>query len=122
MQQCGFDLAKVSSQVCIRTEDRQLIEGRIKTTREELTRFFAEKPCMRILIEAATESEWVAQHLESLGHEVVVADPNFAPMYSTLNKKIKTDKRDARALCDACEKGNYRRAYRSTRARATSES
>jgi len=50
---------------------------------------------------SATESEWVAQHLESLGHEVIVADPNFAPMYSTLNKKIKTDKRDARVLCDA---------------------
>jgi transposase len=44
----------------------------------------------------------------------VVADPNFAPMYSTLSKKVKTDKRDARALCDACQKGNYRPAYRST--------
>lgn len=114
MQHCGFDLAKVSSQLCIRTQDGQLIERRIKTTREELTKFFAEQPPTRILIEAATESEWVAQHLESLGHEVVVADPNFAPMYSTLSKKIKTDKRDARALCDACERGTYRRAYRST--------
>ena len=114
MQQCGFDLAKVSTQVCLRTQDGQLIEGRIKTTREELTRFFAEKPCLRILIEAATESEWVARHLESLGHEVVVADPDYAPMYSTLSKKIKTDKRDARALCDACERGTYRAAYRST--------
>ena len=114
MQHCGFDLAKVSSQICIRTEDGQLIERRIKTTRGELTGFFAERPLTRILIEAATESEWVAQHLESLGHEVIVADPNFAPMYSTLSKKIKTDKRDARALCDACERCTYRLAYRST--------
>jgi transposase len=37
---------------------------------------------MRILLEASTESEWVAQHLETLGHEVIVADPSFAPMYS----------------------------------------
>ena len=29
---------------------------------------------MRILLEAATESEWVAQNLETLGHEVIVAD------------------------------------------------
>ena len=116
MDYCGFDLAKVASQVCIRTEDGQLVERRLKTTREELTRFFAERPPTRILIEAATESEWVAQHLEGLGHEVIVADPNFAPMYSTLSKKIKTDKRDARALCDACERGNYRLAYRSTEA------
>jgi len=114
MQHCGFDLAKTASQLCIRTEDGQRIERRIKTTREELTKFFAERPLTRILIEAATESEWVAQHLEGLGHEVVVADPNFAPMYSTLSKKVKTDKRDARALCDACERGTYRRAYRST--------
>ena len=56
----------------------------------------------------------MAQHLEGLGHEVVVADPNFAPMSATLSKKIKTDKQDARALCDACERGTYRGAYRST--------
>jgi transposase len=114
MDYCGFDLAKVASQICIRTEDGGLIERRIKTTREELTRFFADRPRMRILIEAATESEWVAQLLESLGHEVVVADPNFAPMYSTMSRKIKTDKRDARALCDACERGNYHHAHRSS--------
>lgn len=114
MDYCGFDLAKTASQVCIRTEDGQLVERRLKTTRDELSKFFAERPLTRILIEAATESEWVARHLEALGHEVVVADPNFAPMYSTLSKKIKTDKRDARALCDACEKGNYHPAYRST--------
>ena len=80
MQHCGFDLAKTPSQLCIRTEDGQLIERRLKTTREELTKFFADQPRTRILIEAATESEWVAQHLEGLGHEVIVADPNFAPM------------------------------------------
>ena len=114
MQHCGFDLAKSSSQLCLRTEDGQLVEHRLQTTREELTRFFAERPPTRILIEAATESEWVAQHLEGLGHEVIVADPNFAPMYATLSKKIKTDKRDARALCDACERGTYHPAYRST--------
>ena len=114
MQHCGFDLAKTSSQLCLRTEDGQFVEHRLKTTREELTRFFAERPPTRILIEAATESEWVAQHLEGLGHEVIEAFPNFAPMYATLSKKIKTDKRDARALCDACERGTYHPAYRST--------
>ena len=114
MQYCGFDLAKTASQICLRTEDGQLIERRIKTTRDELTRFFKGQPCTRILTEAATESEWVAQLLESLGHEIIVADPNFAPMYATLSKKIKTDKRDAPTLCDACEHGNYRPAYRSS--------
>ena len=39
---------------------------------------------MRILLETGTESEWVAQALEAAGHEVIVADPNYAPMYGEL--------------------------------------
>ena len=42
---------------------------------------------MRILLEAATESEWVAQHLETLGHEVIVADPNFTAMYGHRSRR-----------------------------------
>ena len=60
------------------------------------------------MIEASTDSEWVARCLESLGHEVVVADPHFAPMYATRTRKVKTDRRDARALADACVLGAYR--------------
>jgi transposase len=47
-----------------------------------------------------------------LGHEVIVADPNFAPMYATRTRKVKTDRRDARALADACLLGAYRPAHR----------
>jgi len=67
---------------------------------------------MRILVEASTESEWVAQHLESLGHEVVVADPNYGAMYARRSRRVKTDRRDAAALADACQRGNYRPAHR----------
>jgi len=56
------------------------------------------RPRARILLEASTESEWVARYLEALGHEVIVADPNYAPMYATRSRRVKTDKRDARAL------------------------
>jgi transposase len=54
----------------------------------------------------------VARHLETLGHEVIVADPNYAPMYATRSRRVKTDKRDARTLMDACGQGTYRRAHR----------
>jgi transposase len=47
-----------------------------------------------------------------LGHEVIVADPNFAPMYATRSRKVKTDRRDARALAEACLLGAYRPAHR----------
>jgi transposase len=54
----------------------------------------------------------VARCLEALGHDVIVADPNFAPMYAQRSRKVKTDRRDARALAEACVLGAYRRAHR----------
>ena len=104
----GIDLHKTSSQICALSEGGELNERRIKSTREAFNEVFAGRPRARILIESSTESEWVARYLEELGHEVVVADPNFAPMYATRDKKIKTDKRDARTLCEACRLGAYR--------------
>ena len=110
----GFDLGKVSSQVCITTEDGELIERRIKTDREHISELLGSRPPARILIESGTESEWVARYLEGMGHEVVVADPNFSPMYATRSRKVKTDRRDARTLAEACRLGAYRPAHRTS--------
>jgi transposase len=44
-----------------------------------LTAVFGGRAQMQILIEASTESEWVALHLKSLGHDVIVAYPNYTP-------------------------------------------
>jgi hypothetical protein len=38
-----------------------------------------------------------ARCLEALGHEVIVADPNFAPMNAARTRKVKTDRHGARA-------------------------
>ena len=114
MEKIGIDVHKVSTQVCVLTETGEYEEHRIRTERDSLSKFFGSRPAGRVLLEAATESEWVAQHLESLGHEVIVADPNFAPMYASRTRKVKTDKRDARALCDACHLGAFRRAHRAS--------
>jgi transposase len=46
--------------------------------------------------------------LEDLGHEVIAADSNFAPMYAQRSRKVKADRRDARVLCEACELGAKR--------------
>jgi transposase len=110
----GIDLHKTSSQVRILSEDGELIECRIKSTRASFDEMFADRRQARGLVEASTESEWVASHLEARGHEVIVADPNFAPMYATRDKKIKTDRRGARALCEACRLGAYRPAHRTS--------
>jgi transposase len=114
MEHIGIDVRKNSCQVCALTEDGELVERRIKTERSSLQAMFGGRPRARILVESSTESEWVARCLEALGHEVIVADPNFAPMYATRSKKVKTDKRDARTLCEACRLGAYRPAHRTS--------
>jgi transposase len=93
-------------------EGGELIERRVRTEPSRLAEVLGDRMRARILIEASTESEWVARCLEGLGHEVIVADPNFAPMYATRTRKIKTDRRDARALADATLLGAYRPAHR----------
>ena len=60
----GLDLGKVSSQVCVITEGGELVERRIRTDREHIGKLLAGRPRARILIEASTESEWVAHHIE----------------------------------------------------------
>lgn len=114
LEHIGIDLHKNSSSICILTEEGELVERRIKTERASLLIWFGNRARARILIEASTESQWAARYLEELGHEVIVADPNFAPMYATRSKKLKTDKRDARTLCEACRLGSYRPAHRTS--------
>jgi transposase len=112
MEYGAIDLHKKESQIRIVTASGQVIDHRITTTRERFTHVFWGRPRMRILVEASTESEWVAQHLEQMGHDVIVADPNYSPMYGHRSRRIKTDRRDVAALADACQQGTYRRAHR----------
>ncbi len=114
MDNIGIDLHKRSSQICTLTTGGQLLERRIETTRERFAAALGGRPRARILIEASTESEWAARCLEQLGHEVIVADPNYAPMYGQRSRKVKTDRRDARALAEACRLGAYRPAHRTS--------
>src|SRR5258706_1966371 len=78
---------------------------RVVTSAERLVSVFAGLGEMRILLETGTESEWVAQALEAAGHAVIVADPNYAPMYGEIRRKVKTDRRDVTALAEANRRG-----------------
>jgi transposase len=109
----GIDVHKKQSQICVMNEQGEVTyEIRIPTDRPNLSDILRSYQGARVLMEASTESEWVARHLETLGLEVIVADPNFAPMYATRSRKVKTDKRDARCLAQACKLGAYRPAHR----------
>ena len=81
MDHIGMDAGMVNSHVCELTEAGEVVERQVRTERRRLQDVFGSRPTARILIEASTESEWIACCLEDLGHEVIVADPNYAPMY-----------------------------------------
>ena len=128
MDHMGIDVHKKDSPICILSADGELIERRVRTEPARFAEELGPRPRARILIESATESEWVARGLEALGHEVNLADPNVAPMYAQCSRTVKTDRRDARALAEAWVLGAYRRAHRLSedqrhvRARLTSAS
>jgi transposase len=109
----GLDLGKRKSHATVGDKDGQIVASqRIVTSKESFATFFAPYTPARILIEASTAAEWVARHLEMLGHTVIVGDPRFAPMYAQFDRRIKTDARDARALFDANRLGAFHHAHR----------
>ena len=120
MEYGAIDLHTKESEIRIVTATGEVaLHRRVATTRAALTGVFSGRPPLRILLESGTESEWVAQHLEALGHAVVVADPNYALMYGQRSRRIKTDRRDAIALGEANRLGIYRPAHRVSSAQRT---
>jgi transposase len=109
----GIDLGKVNSQVSVRDESgKEIMNERVATKRAVLEAFFEGAPRGRILLEASTATDWVARCLREQGHEVVVADPNYLPMYvDHKSKRKKTDKKDASLLSLALLNGNWRPAH-----------
>lgn len=113
MEYGAIDLHLRRSQIrVINEQEHVVLDRRIDTDRATFAELFGGRARMRILIESSTESEWVAQQLEGLGHEVVVVDPNYAAMYGARSRKVKTDKRDVAALALANRRGVYRAAHR----------
>jgi transposase len=113
MEYGAIDLHTRDSEIRIITETgAEVLSRRVPTRTEALGRIFVGRAPMRVLLETGTESEWVAQQLEAWGHAVVVADPNFAPMYGERHRRVKTDRRDVTALAEANRRGWYRAVHR----------
>src|SRR6187401_2240347 len=113
MEYGAIDLHLQRSQIRIVAEDGTVrLDQRSVTSRPEFVGLFGGRAPMRVLLETGTESEWVAQTLEAAGHAVIVADPNYAPMYGEIRRKVKTDRRDVAALAEANRRGWYRATHR----------
>jgi len=120
MEYGAIDLHTRESEIRIVSEDgTEVFARRVATRPDALARVFAGRAPLRVLLESGTESEWVAQSLEGWGHTVVVADPNYAPMYGARHRRVKTDRRDVAALAEANRRGWYRPAHRVSRAQQT---
>jgi transposase len=114
MDYVGIDVQKKPSQICPFTAAGEMLHQRIATQRERCAAVCTTRPQVRLLIEASTASAWVAQCLAALGHEVIVADPHDAPLDAQRRRRVKTDRRDAEALAQACRLGAYRPAHRTS--------
>lgn len=99
MKYCGLDLGKKSSDFVIMNSNRRVLKrGKLKTTRRGLEKAFRVEERMRIVLEATGNSFWIADLLESFGHEVIVVDPGRTKAIGAA--RIKHDRLDATILAE----------------------
>lgn len=95
----GIDLSDKVSSYCVRGADEEIRhEDRVRTSAVELSRVFGGLKRSRIIIEVGTHSPWVSRLLESMGHEVIVADPRRLRLIAESDRKC--DRVDARVLAE----------------------
>jgi transposase len=94
----GVDLGDRSSQICRldRESGAILEEKRLSTTSASFQGYFAGANRCLVVVESGTHTPWVRRLLESLGHQVITANPSKVQMIASSRQK--TDERDARCL------------------------
>lgn len=93
----GVDLGDRESNGCrFRTATGEIEDFRFPTTREGITERFSEIERCQVVIEAGSQTRWVAQAIKQLDFDVRVLNPRRNELIKkSLNK---TDKSDARCL------------------------
>jgi transposase len=94
----GIDLGDKKSDYCILDKNANIVaEGKLATTVIEFGMYFKEVPRSRIAFEVGTHSPWISSLLETIGHEVYVANPRKMGGGKKRNRP-KNDKLDAESL------------------------
>jgi transposase len=93
----GLDVGDRWSQICVLDQESGEVveEGRVRTTRQALRRWFG-GPRMRVVLEVGCQSPWISRLLASLGHEVLVANARQVRLIHASGNK--SDRVDAEAL------------------------
>jgi len=68
----------------------------VATTPVMIETFFRDRERCRVALEVGTHSPWISRILESLGHEVIVANPSA--VYGKRRRKKRNDNMDAEFL------------------------
>ena len=93
----GLDLGDQSSRYCVvDNEGTVQAEQSVATTRQGFSQAFAKMARSRIALEVGTHSPWVSRLLQSLGHEVIVANARRVRLIGESSGK--SDRMDARLL------------------------
>jgi transposase len=93
----GLDLGDRTSRTYeVNAEGVTEREAAVATTIAGITRYFANRPRCRVVLEVGTHSPWVSRLLAELGHEVIVANPSA--MFAGTPRRRRNDRLDARFL------------------------
>lgn len=93
----GIDVGDRTCQVCVLGAGEDVVETRsVGTTRAALKGRFEAYPRTRVVLEAGTHSAWIHETLQSLGHDVLIANPRKLHLISKSNRK--NDRADAELL------------------------
>lgn len=96
-QTIGLDLGDKSSRYCVLDAAGEVQdEGSVGTTQRGMTQRFARMGRSRIALEVGTHSPWVSRLLQSLGHEVIVANARRVRVIAESSRK--DDRMDAQML------------------------
>jgi transposase len=93
----GLDLGDRYSRYCLLNGMGEVVEeGRMQSTEAAFRRHFEGEPRQRIALECGTHSPWVSRLLNTLGHQVIVANARKVPVITA--SESKNDRNDAELL------------------------
>jgi hypothetical protein len=82
---------------CTLNQDGEVVDrGRFRTTPKKTEKWFTDVPHARVAMEAGTNSIWISEQLQDVGHDVIVA--NVRELRAISHSDRKSDQIDAEKL------------------------
>lgn len=103
----AIDLGKRHSYVVMEENGNSVKEGYVETRKESLQTFFGDVTNPKIVVEASSTANWVANLFD--GYDIIVAHPAKVRLIAQSVKK--TDKMDAHILMDLYKKDYLPKSY-----------